>query len=359
MSKKYIGYIRVSNKEHDTSLPAQKEKLQSYAYEKGIDLVEIYTEEKSAFKANKRKQFNKMISHLKKDDISGVVFHKVDRSSRNMKDFSTLESFFDTKDILVIEGEFDTSRAQGRFMFRMFCNMAIWYSENLSEEVRLKMKERLKAGYYPRMQPFGYRIGKKSDSDQKKKYPDENARYVKEMFRLYDGGGYSYRSLAKHFRDKGIAMKKGQVELILSNPFYYGLIQWKHRKENEVCYYQGNHEPIISKELYARVERRRLGRTTNKGIKTHSNPYTQKVICECGKFLYFESSWNGKSEKRYSYLRCHNKDCSFTAIKVSDLESQMLAEMSNYVGRLKWLDEYNEQFKKQIISKKDLKQHMK
>jgi len=32
--------------------------------------------------------------------------------------------------------------------------MAVWYSENLSEEVTLKMKQRLEAGYYPAYTPF-------------------------------------------------------------------------------------------------------------------------------------------------------------------------------------------------------------
>jgi len=32
--KKYIGYIRVSNKDHETSLPAQEQKLREYALEK-------------------------------------------------------------------------------------------------------------------------------------------------------------------------------------------------------------------------------------------------------------------------------------------------------------------------------------
>lgn len=355
MSKKYIGYIRVSNKEHDTSLPAQKEKLQNYAFEKEIDLVEIYTEEKSAFKASKRKQFNKMISHLKKDDISGVIFHKVDRSSRNMKDFSTLESFFDTKDILVIEGEFDTSRAQGRFMFRMFCNMAIWYSENLSEEVSLKMKERLKAGYYPSNPPFGYRKGTKADGDQKKKYPDGNARYVKQMFRLYNGGGYSYRSIAKHFREKGIPMKKSQVEFILCNPFYYGLIRWRHRKKNEVCFYQGNHEPLISFELFEGVRKRRKGRTTHRGIKIHSNPYTRKVQCSCGKYLYWEKPKNGSKQSNFCYLRCHNKSCRFTTIREDVLEGYLVEEMSSYICRVKWLSTFEKAFQKNKPSKEQIK----
>lgn len=346
MNKKYIGYIRVSNKEHDTSLPAQKQKLISYAEEKGLILTKIYTEERSAFKANKRKQFNAMIKHLEQDDTAGVIFHKVDRSSRNMKDFSTLESFFDVKDILVIEGEFDTTRAQGRFMFRMFCSMAIWYSENLSEEVRLKMKERLKAGYCPKRDPFGYRSGTKSDPDIKKKYPNEYARCVKEIFKLYNTGNYSYRSLAEHIRNKGITMRKDLIETILSNPFYYGVIKWKHRKENEVCYYKGNHEPIISQELFTKVEQRRLERARNRGYSFSKNPYAKFLICECDSPLYWERPRNGSNKRNYAYFRCQNKSCSFTSIREDEFEKHLTAQLSSYIGRLKWLSKFKKSDKK-------------
>ena len=44
--KKYIGYIRVSNKEHDTSIPSQELKLREYVQRNNIDLVKIYVEEK-------------------------------------------------------------------------------------------------------------------------------------------------------------------------------------------------------------------------------------------------------------------------------------------------------------------------
>lgn len=197
MQRNYIGYIRVSNKEHESSIPTQRKLLKEYAERKKINLVKIFEEEKGAFKENSRKVFPKMLDYLKRDEIDGVIFHKVDRSSRNTSDFVKLESFFGTKDIRVIEGEFDTSRAQGRMAFRMFCNMAIWYSENLSEEVTTKTRSLLEKGYYPNKPFFGYRNGTKEDPDRKKKYPNFQARTVKEMFEMYSTGAYSYSELGR------------------------------------------------------------------------------------------------------------------------------------------------------------------
>lgn len=344
--KKYIGYIRVSNKDHENSLPAQRQKLRDYAVVKEFNLIKIYEEEKSAFRKSDRKVFRQMTEHLKQDDIAGVVFHKVDRSSRNMKDFALLEEFFDKKDIRVIEGEFDTKKSQGRFQFRMFCNMAVWYSENLSEEVTLKMKERLKLGYYPTNPPLGYRKGdKKIDTDWKKKHPDHNAKYVREMFELYDTGNYSYFSLAKFMHKKGVRnsqggrVSKGIIERVLKDRFYYGIIDWRSSKTGEITTYEGNHEPIISAELYERVKNRRQGRVNTKG-GSGKQTYSRMLNCACGRLLYPETPTSRSGSRDYTYLRCQNKDCDFKSINENVMEDLIVEELRKYQIKPEFFAEY-------------------
>ncbi len=334
--KKYIGYIRVSNKDHETSLPAQEQKLREYALEKWIEIITIHMEEKSAFRESNRKVFKQMVEHLKQDDVDWVIFHKVDRSSRNMSDFALLEEFFDTKDILVIEWEFDTKSAQWKFMFRTFCNMAVWYSENLSEEVTLKMKQRLEAGYYPAYTPFWYRKwDKEVDKDWKKKYPNPNAKYAREMFELYDTWNYSFASIAKAMRDKWVfnsrwwKITKWMVERILWNTFYYWVITWTNGTSWKITIYKWNHEPIISKELFDRVKARREGRTTLKWSYGNST-YSRMFQCKCWRFLCPETPtwrfWN----RNNSYLRCQNKECDFKSVRTDNIEDLILADLTKY-----------------------------
>ena len=342
----YIGYIRVSNKEHENSLPAQERKLKEYAKSKGLNLVKIYKEEQSAFGKTDRKKFAQMIKHLKQKGIVGVIFHKVDRSARNMKDFSLIDGFMETKDIRVIEGEFDTKTAAGKMMFRTFCNMAVWYSENLSEEVILKMREQLKRGYYPSKQPFGYRKGMKNqDLDMKKKYPDHNAKYVKELFEMYDTGNYNYVQLAKYMRQKGVQkskctpFSKKHVENILCQTFYYGLIRWKSRKTGQITEYQGNHEPLISKELFDRVKVRRMSRTRSQG-GYGKNIYSRRVYCSCDRLLYPETPTPKNKKRIYSYLRCHDKSCDFSSIRTDELENLISEQLMTYELKPKFFEVY-------------------
>lgn len=133
--KKILAYCRVSTKaqaDRDNSLPTQKRIIEEYALKKGYEIAEWYSEAKSGFKGN-RKEFKKMLEHLKTPEIEGVIFHKLDRSARNVADFALLDQMvtIHKKKMIIIEGEFDTSRAAGRLAFRNFCNMAVWYSENL------------------------------------------------------------------------------------------------------------------------------------------------------------------------------------------------------------------------------------
>ncbi len=213
--KKYLAYCRVSTKaqaDKDNSLPAQKRIIGEYADRKKMEIVKWYSEAKSGYKGN-REEFGKLLAHLKDPSIEGVIFHKLDRSSRNVGDFALLDQMVtqNKKKMVVIEGEFDTSRAAGRLAFRNFCNMAVWYSENLSEEVTTKMEELLIKGYYPAPSPIGYRIGnKKNDDDPKKKYPDgEAAIFVKESFKLFATGNYSINRLCEYMNDKGMKNTSG------------------------------------------------------------------------------------------------------------------------------------------------------
>lgn len=334
--KKYLAYCRVSTKaqaDMDNSLPVQRRIITEYAQRKEFQIVEWYSEASSGFKG-KRTEFHKMLERLGDHDIEGVVFHKLDRSSRNMSDFALLDQMVTQhkKKMIVIEGEFDTSRAAGRLAFRNFCNMAVWYSENLSEEVSTKMTEVLRKGYFPSQTPIGYRVGVKGkDPDPKKKYPDEAlAPFVKEAFELFATGDYSVRTICDHMREKGMTnskggkLRKGIFERMMRNPFYYGMIEWKQKSTNSVTLYQGNHEPLIDKKLFDRIQEVLDGRF-QKNKSKHDFTYTKMVRCSCGNFLI------PSHHKTHIYLECHNRSCEFKNIREDRLEDQIIILLSKFM----------------------------
>ncbi len=306
MKKTYLAYCRVSSKkqeEKENSLPTQKRIIEDYAERKGLTIKEDdwFVETKSGFSKDvTRKMFKQMLKRLKEDNVEGVIFHKVDRSSRNMQDFVKLESFFDSKKIIVIEGEFDTSKAHGRMQFRMFCSIAVWYSENLSEEVSTKLEQCLIRGDYPSTAPIGY----KSAKGKGKKEPDRYFHNVRESFQLYATGEYSVFRLVRYMNKKGMRNKAGNkmcknvMLRVLKNIFYYGYMKFGQFDK----IYKGNHVPCVSKELFDRVQDRLAGKVRGEGL-IHDYPYNRLIKYEGKCYLV-----GGKHRKNVYYeVHHHNK----------------------------------------------------
>jgi len=75
------------------------------------------------------------------------------------------------------------------------------------------------------------------------------------MFELYATGLYSTKDLAKEAARIGLVHRKSGNKIskavmwdILNNPMYYGDFYWKG------ILYNGTHQPIISKELFEKVQ---------------------------------------------------------------------------------------------------------
>src|SRR3546814_15546275 len=92
--KRYFAYIRVSTVkqgEHGSSLQEQRDAIASFATRHGFTISEWFEERETAAKLGRR-EFNRMLGLLKRGKASGVVFHKIDRGARNLKDWSVIRS---------------------------------------------------------------------------------------------------------------------------------------------------------------------------------------------------------------------------------------------------------------------------
>ena len=88
---------------------------------------------------------------------------------------------------------------------------------------------------------------------------------------------------------------KSGISSLLNNPFYIGLM--KIDRTGEV--FRGAHQPLISKELFDRVQAVLQGRTFT-GVLTHDFLYRRLFQCaSCGRVLV------GERQKGRVYYRCH------------------------------------------------------
>lgn len=156
--KSAVGYGRISSKKQEDegfSIPAQVKLLKSYADKNDIKLEKIFTESETAKKAG-RKAFNEMLAYIKKHKINTILVEKTDRLYRNFKDYVLLDDY-DLEVHFIKEGSIlsKNSKSHDKFIHGIKVLMAKNYIDNLSEEVKKGLREKVSQGYYPQKAPVG------------------------------------------------------------------------------------------------------------------------------------------------------------------------------------------------------------
>lgn len=269
------AYIRVSDERQDEYSPdSQLKKIREYAAREGYQIPEeyvFYDDGISGKSVKKRDDFNRMIAIAKEKTHPFDVIYvwKFSRFCRNQEESMVYKNLLKKKGVSVVsvsepipEGHF------GSLLERVIEWMDEFYLVNLGAEVMRGMTEKASRGEPTCAPPFGYIM------KDKKYYPDEEsgaADVVREIFQRYaDGEGM--RAIVTTFHGRGIKTKNGvamdnrRIEYILHNPCYIGKIRWspdgskavsKRKYDNEnIMVVDGHHEPIISMELWEKVQER-------------------------------------------------------------------------------------------------------
>ncbi len=297
---KYIIYCRKSTDTEDKqilSLESQEGELVRLAQAQNLQVVEILRESKSA-KAEGRPVFNHVLEMLAKGKADGVICWKLDRLARNFIDGGRIIDMLQRSAIKEIRTHDGTHLPTDNvLMIAMHFGMANQYIRDLSENVKRGNRTKLERGDWSSKAPLGYL----NDRAVKKIVIDpERKKYIVRAFELYGTGMYSVKEVTNILFSEGFRTRsnskvyKSKIHFILSNPFYYGVMSVKGK------YYNGNHEPIISKQLYDSVQDVIHGRLRPRQ-KTLMFPIRGLATCsECG-CLYTASR-----KKGHDYYYCTN-----------------------------------------------------
>ncbi len=302
MSNKCVIYARVSTKEQKEegfSIEAQLELLKQYALQKELKIVGTFEDDESA-KQSGRYNFNRMIKYLQShSSVNTILVEKTDRLYRNLIDYGIIENL-KVEVHLVKENEIlsENSKSHTKFIHGIKALMAKNYSDNLSEEVIKGMNQKAKNGHYPGRAPFGYKNNRETRLIDKVL---EKAYIIKRLFEWYATGKYSLKTLSDKAYDEGLAYRKsgkrfsaGSLEKILKNPIYYGDFRWKSEVMN------GNHDPIISRELFDLVQYQLKRFNKPKKGKLY---YPFRGLLYCG-YCGCQLTAQRQSGNRYIYYNC-------------------------------------------------------
>jgi DNA invertase Pin-like site-specific DNA recombinase len=298
--KSYFAYIRVSTVrqgEHGSSLQEQRDAIKGFAARNGFHIVAWFEERETAAKVG-RHEFSRMLAALKTGRASGVIFHKIDRSARNLKDWSAVQDLADQGiDVRFTQESINLGTNEGKLTGDFLAVISSHYIRNLREEVKKGIQGRLKQGLYPLAAPLGYL----DQGGGKPKIPDPSrAPFVQDAFELY-AAGLSLPALSDELYRRGLRSKIAKqvginrLSELLHNPFYMGIIRMKRSGEH----YAGVHRPIISKSLFESVQAVLGGKANTKAIK-HDFLFRRLIACvQCEYHLI------GERQKGHTYYRCH------------------------------------------------------
>ena len=314
MKIKTVLFCRVSSREQEIegySLPAQEKLLKEHALKLDIlpNQIKIFSISESASGKKQREIFKEMISYMTKNSISIIICEKVDRLTRNLKDAVDINDWLNddgnrqvhfVKEGVVLNRD---SRSHDKFIWNIKISVAQYYIDNLSEEVKKGQKEKIEQGWLPTKPCVGYKtIGEKGHKIHV--VDEEKSPLVIKMFEYYDSGNYSLRALTEKIYKEGLRNINGnkivmsRIHQLLQNPFYIGKIRW-----NGIIT-QGEHEPIIDKDLFERVQRRLRGKGTPRYSK-HFYLFNHLLSCiECKGVITWEM------HKGIVYWHCnHHRGC--------------------------------------------------
>lgn len=321
------AYIRVSDERQDEYSPdSQLKKIREHASRKGYFIPEeyvFYDDGISGKTAKKRGDFNRMIALAKeKEHPFDIIFvWKFSRFARNQEESLVYKNLLRKKNVAVESvSETIPEGPYGTLIERIIEWMDEFYLINLGAEVMRGMTEKASRGEPNVPPPIGYKM------KDGKYYPDEKyTPLVQEIFERY-ASGEGMRAIVTSFHERGIKTKKGaeidnrRIDYILHNTCYIGKLRWstdgsrsvsqRRYESDSIMIVDGHHEPIISMELWEKVQAR-LAKTKAEYPKfaKREQPvsYMLKGLVKCsncGATLTLTGTKSGK--KKIPVLQCCN-----------------------------------------------------
>lgn len=340
------AYCRVSTKleQQEGSYEAQiayyTEKITSNPNWK---LAGIYADDGiSATNTKKRDDFNAMIEDCMAGKIDMIITKSVSRFARNTVDaLQTIRKLKEKNIAILFEKEgVNTLEGSGELLITILSSQAQEESRNISENTRWGIVRRYENGIISvnHKKFMGYTKDKKSGELV---IVPEQAEIVRRIFRMYLEGS-SILEITRALEEDKIKTVTGKdtwhpgvIERMLINEKYMGdalmqktytvdFLTKKRVKNNGIVpqyYIEDNHEAIIQKEIFYRVQEEKARRASlNKSAVTRkanklkkekskfSSKYalTEILVCaECG-HSYRRQTWSKYGQKT-AVWRCENR----------------------------------------------------
>ena len=256
-----------------------------------------------------RPALQRLLEDIRHGLIDVVVVYKVDRLTRSLADFAKMVEVFDAQGVsfVAVTQQFNTTTSMGRLTLNVLLSFAQFEREVTGERIRDKIAASKRKGIWMGGCPsIGYDV-----RDRRLVVNQAEATTVRQIYHRYlevgsvpklkkdldrDGVVSKIRVSRKGIRSGGRSISRGALYELLSNPIYIGEI--RHKQER----HPGQHEAILERELWEKVQQRLLDRATRTPeprTKAPPSPLAGKAFDETGEPLYAQGAV--RRGRRYRY----------------------------------------------------------
>ena len=413
------GYVRCSTDMQDHSIEDQKAEILRYAREHGFVFIKPYwfvDEGKSGISIEEREGFQSMIAAVEQrlyELPDAILVYDVSRWGRYIDPDEAAYWEYTLKrhgiQVIYTHEDFPNDTSIGSAALKAIKrSTAVDYVRRLSLTTTRGSKTAARQGYWNgSIAPYGYKRllvdehgnpikvlkngERKYQKNHKVKLIPGNPKeieVVKRIFHCYAYKGMGVKAIVNMLNSEGIPSPKGGkwcitiVYRILTNPVYTGAIVWGKTKRGKfsrlentwgdinptktlhdrdkwvIC--ENAHEPIISKELFQRVEKIRKQRdcfTPGHGGRTYGSPYllTGLIYCSrCGFKMKGRTLRYSKQGKAYQYYEdggFHRKGkevCTNIYIPREFLDSFALERIATRLQHPEWIKHIETELRRRL-----------
>lgn len=314
--KSAIIYCRVSSLDQveGTSLDTQEQICREHATKHGYGVLTVFIERGESAKSADRTQLKAALAYCsshRKTPVDFFIVYKLDRFARNVEDHVTVRmKLRQAGTTLISATEPIDGTPIGKLLEVQMAGWAEFDNSIRAERSKNGMMARVRSGVWVWMAPLGYYRPQPGASLEP--HPKE-ALIVRVLFEEYAKGTYTYESLARHmtlhgFRTKsGYRIRRQQVEKLLHNPIYAGIIEAFGERV------VGAFEPLVPMNLWQQCQPGSREHKPHAAAHLANNPLfplRRVVVCsECGNPLTGSRS-TGRTGTRYAYYHHHQQGCA-------------------------------------------------
>ncbi len=301
---KVFLYARKSTDEDDKqllSIDAQLAELREFARKESLHIAREFVESRTA-KVPGRPVFNVMMRDVERGQAEGILAWHPDRLARNSVDGGRIIYALDTDKLRGLK--FPTfwfeNTPQGKFMLQIAFGQSKYYVDSLSENVKRGIRQKIRLGWFPSKPPVGYLNEPRLRTIV---IDPERAPIVRKLFEAYATDRYTLYDIRDLSERLGLRSRSGRpmfvsrIPVMLSDVFYLG----KFRLKGEL--HDGAHEPIISRDLFDRVQTI-LARRSRKVVAHDPNDFAFLGMVHCASC---GAAITAERQKGHHYYRCTKK----------------------------------------------------